>query len=169
MRRPLIFTLAVAVGIGLDLASKALVFRAIAPGQSLPIWPGVLQFVRAENRGVAFSLLANHPQIIYLVTVFFIGLLIWHYLRQRHAAPQFSLFCHALLIAGAAGNLFDRIALGHVRDFIDFMPAIPLVGHWAIFNAADICITMGVLLCVLTGFRSKESSPEHAAQSAQKA
>ena len=50
----------------------------------------------------------------------------------------------ALMLGGAAGNLWDGLAYGHVIDFIDFR--IPNVFHWATFNLADSAIVVGVLL-----------------------
>ena len=71
------------------------------------------------------------------------------------ARPGNILAALGLLLIGATGNLADRICFGHVRDFIDFVPPLPLVGHWPVFNLADICITTGVALYLLGEFLGK--------------
>ena len=65
-----------------------------------------------------------------------------------------------LLLVGAIGNLIDRLVYQFVRDFIQFVPPVPIVGHWAVFNVADMCITVGVFL-FLIGEIFLKSSPEN--------
>lgn len=146
MRRPLYFALVVLAGVALDLFTKSLVFSHLAPGQTLPLIPDVLHIVRAENKGVAFSLLAGRQVFILCFSVVAVGVLTWFYLRNRQRASLWLLAATALVLTGAIGNLFDRVRLGHVRDFIDFVPELPLIGHWAVFNVADACITVGVVI-----------------------
>ena len=64
----------------------------------------------------------------------------------------------ALILIGAVGNLIDRVALGYVRDFIDFRPELPIVGHWAVFNVADMCICAGVGLYLIGEWRRKPAA-----------
>jgi signal peptidase II len=54
----------------------------------------------------------------------------------------------ALILSGALGNLIDRLCVPpyQVRDFLDFLPTLPLVGKWPVFNIADSCICIGVAL-----------------------
>ncbi|MGH8685491.1 MAG: signal peptidase II, partial [Nitrosospira sp.] len=85
------------------------------------------------------------------------------YLLRKHAADR--LFCIALslILGGALGNLWDRIILGHVVDFLDFH-----VGgyHWPAFNVADSAIFLGAMLLILDSFRHKESDTENRAKRA---
>lgn len=159
MRRPIVFALCVALGVTADLLSKWLVFARLAMGAAYPLWPGVLHIAPAQNRGVAFSLLKDHPPIIYLVSFVAIFVLIAIFWRVRERARTLLLAALGLLLIGAIGNLVDRLCFGHVRDFIDFVPPLPLIGHWAVFNVADMCITMGVGLYLISEFRTRDSAP----------
>jgi signal peptidase II len=149
MRKPAVFAALVVLGLAADLLSKWYVFRLLDTTPSCTLIPGVLQFIHAENTGVAFSLLDGRRWLIVTVTSLAVCFLVWLYVRLRTAGHALTLFAIALLVIGAAGNLADRIAFAYVRDFIDFMPTLPFIGHWAIFNVADVCITVGVGLFLI--------------------
>lgn len=150
MRRPLVFIICVSAGVALDLLSKWWVFAWLSGGEAYRLWPGVLHITRAENRGVAFSMLKEHPSIIYCVALAAIGALTWIYWRSRENGGKVLLSALCLLLVGAIGNLIDRLVFGFVRDFIDFVPQLPVIGHWAVFNVADICICVGVGLYLVS-------------------
>jgi signal peptidase II len=150
MRKPLLFFTIVLAGIGLDLLTKKLAFDKLPWPQTYVLIPNVLEFVHAENHGVAFSLLAQHPAIILSFTSVAIVLLALFYARVRRRAQALVLAALALLLIGATGNLIDRLAFDFVRDFIYFVPELPVIGHWAVFNVADICITVGVILFLVS-------------------
>lgn len=152
MRKPIPFAILVLSGIVFDLLTKYLAFSALSPTTTYVLIPNVLVFVNAKNFGVAFSLLAGFPWFILAVTSAAIVFLIWLYTRVRETAHGLLITAIALLLIGATGNLIDRLFLGYVRDFIDFTPRLPLIGHWAVFNVADIGITVGVILFVIAEF-----------------
>ncbi len=161
MRRPLPFAIFVAAGIALDLISKELVFQRAGTGPVL--LPGVLQITRAKNTGVAFSWLKDSPQAVFAIAAVLIGVMLWIYARSWRTAPGMLIFALGLLLIGALGNLVDRLALGYVRDFIDFIPELPLIGRWAVFNVADICICIGVGMYLLSELFLKTEPPATAA------
>ncbi len=70
------------------------------------------------------------------------------------------LFCAglSLILGGAAGNLWDRILIGHVVDFLDFHAA---GWHWPAFNVADSAISVGAVLLIFDGFRNKGAQQKH--------
>jgi signal peptidase II len=112
-------------------------------GGEMNALPGLFRFHYAENTGVAFSMLAGSRWIIIgLNGLLIAGILAFLILRR----PQNRLLKVGLcmVVAGGAGNLIDRVALGYVIDFIDltFM-------RFAVFNAADICVTIGAGLAAL--------------------
>jgi len=146
MRSPFIFAAIVLLGVATDLASKWYVFSHLNPGESYAIIAGVLHFTAAKNHGVAFSMGSGYPGLILLVAIVAIVALGTLYWRSRKSGSPVLLAALGLILIGAIGNLHDRIAFSYVRDFIDFVPPIPLIGHWAVFNVADICITCGVIL-----------------------
>lgn len=101
----------------------------------------LLGFKIVCNKGIAFGLGRDATAIALVVLIIVFGLLVWT--KERHL--KISL---ALIFAGGASNLIDRIFLGCVRDFIR-------VGIFPAFNLADSAITVGVLLLLLRLFKDK--------------
>ena len=146
MRRPLPFFLLVAFGIALDLVSKSAVFNWLDGSGSIEIIPGIIRFTWAENRGVAFSMFKGANKMWFVVlSLLASAAFIWIYLRCWKNAHGLLVLAIGMLLVGAIGNMVDRAVFGYVRDFIDFVPEIPFIGRWAVFNVADICITVGVI------------------------
>lgn len=158
MRRPVWFIILVLLGVAVDLLAKAAAFHYLPPGQALDIIPGVLRLVQAKNKGVAFSLLADYPSLIFAVSAAAIAAMLWIYARIWRRASRLNILVLGLLLVGAVGNLVDRTRLRYVRDFIDFVPELPIVGHWAVFNLADMCIVVGVGLFLIHEFFLKEQT-----------
>lgn len=152
MRFHVLFLAAVLCGVALDLSTKHAAFAWIAPGAAVPLIPGVLHFSPAANMGVAFSMLSGKTLLISSISLLALGMLGWMYVKSWREGPPLLLVAIGMIFSGAMGNLYDRVALGYVRDFIDFVPQLPLIGHWAVFNVADICITVGVILYLLWEF-----------------
>lgn len=162
----ILFGTLVAAGVLLDLLSKWAVFTALnydwemARGETWVIIPRLLVFECHENPGVAFSLFSNMPPLVHLlVATVIIGVLIYMYRagpswaeKQREEAggglpwTRWHDVAIGLILAGAIGNVYDRLVIGKVRDFIRVY--LPVYGPWPTFNLADTYITIGVLLYV---------------------
>ena len=142
MRNRLIFfSLVVCAVVVLDQFTKYLVMIYIGPSETIEILP-VLNLVSVRNEGAAFGMfrsLGNEFFIaVSVLAIIFIG---WISVTGREDHRVLS-----LLAGGASGNLIDRIAHGHVVDFID----ITIAGyHWPAFNVADSSLTIGVFLMFL--------------------
>jgi len=138
-----------------DQGTKQLIGSLLAAGENRAV-TGFFNLVLVFNRGAAFSLLSDAPGwqrelfagIAVAASVLIVVLL------ARHCADR--LFCAglALILGGALGNLWDRIVLGHVVDFLDFHA---LGYHWPAFNLADSAITVGAALLILDGFRTRKA------------
>ncbi len=124
----------------IDQFTKWLAFRKIQPGESVDVLPGV-SLGHTENDGIAFGAFAGKPWIVFSLMAVALAVLVWFYVRHR-ARPGLWL-ATGLLLGGAIGNAIDRISLGYVRDFIE-LPSFPS------FNVADMAITFGVVILVLT-------------------
>ncbi len=137
----------IAVVIGLDQLSKALVRSNIAEGSERSMFFFV-KLVHVRNKGVAFGFFSGGGAIVLVFTLLALALLVG-YLAARPDRPWLWLPT-GLLIGGAVGNLIDRVANGAVTDFIK-------LPHWPAFNVADMSITVGVfaLLWVLEGPRRR--------------
>jgi signal peptidase II len=145
-----------AVIVAADRATKALVQASLAPGERIPVIP-FADLVLVFNTGAAFSFLAGaggwQRTIFIVVAIAAIALIGW--LLARH--PGERLFCAglALVLGGAIGNLWDRIQLGHVVDFV----LLHAGGwHFPAFNVADSAITIGAALLILDGLRGKRAA-----------
>lgn len=141
----------------LDRITKIIALVYLNIGDSTPLIKGVFHLTLVENRGGAFGLFKGAPAIfliVSLVTLFsIIGLS--RQIARRPAPFRISL---GLIAGGAAGNLFDRIAFGHVIDFLDFRV-------WPVFNIADSAITIGVALLLWDTLNKKRRDSEDASDS----
>jgi signal peptidase II len=150
----------VAAGVlALDQATKAIVRREIGRGERIEVLPGI-DLINTRNRGVAFGLFADGGALLAIVAaVTLAGLLAFF---ATHTDRRLVWLPTGLLIAGATGNLIDRVREGSVTDFID----LPL---WPAFNVADMAITSGViaLLYVLEGPPSRERTHREPAAAAE--
>ena len=133
----------------LDQGTKLYIERTLAIGESVPVIKGVLYVTHIQNPGAAFGLMANQT-IFFVVITLLVILAIIHFYRhlpRRHFFLQLGL---ALGLAGALGNLIDRLRLGYVVDLIDFR-ILP-----TIFNVADTAIVLGVGILLLALWRKTE-------------
>ena len=141
-----------AVVVVLDLATKAWVSRAFALGETLEITP-FFNLVLMVNRGAAFSFLATAggwQRWFFTAVTILIGGGILFMLRRQHAHTLVAAAL-ALVLGGALGNLWDRLTLGHVIDFVQLHAA---GYYWPAFNVADSAISVGVVLLVWDSLRS---------------
>ncbi|MBL0457610.1 signal peptidase II [Aeromonas enteropelogenes] len=140
----------------LDQASKLAVVKLLPFG-----YPGVeitpfFNLVHVYNKGAAFSFLADQggwQRWFFAVLAFAICGLLIHWLRKQSVTERWSGIAYSLIIGGALGNVFDRLVLGHVVDFLDFYWGR---AHWPAFNLADTFIFIGAAMIVLDGFRSSK-------------
>lgn len=146
---------AAAAGVVLaDRAAKWVILQWLRPGETVEV-TGFFNLVLVYNRGAAFSFLADAPgwQTPFFVAVALIASGIVSWMLWRHA--QRTLLCAglALILGGALGNLWDRLAWGAVADFLDFHA---FGWHWPAFNVADSAITVGAALVIVEGFLHKD-------------
>ena len=139
------YLLIVLLIVALDRLTKILVIRDLAYLTSIDIAPS-LSIVHARNYGGAFGFLAQHGDVAYIflvLPIIIIAGLIYYLLRYRHIETvKFSLTC---ILAGALGNMYDRLRYGYVTDFIDVYYK---QYHWPAFNIADMSITFGIGLWI---------------------
>ncbi|MFQ6038228.1 MAG: signal peptidase II [Candidatus Aminicenantales bacterium] len=149
MNRHSFHLLIVAVLLAADQITKFLVANIIEVHSRVTIIPGVFSLVHVRNRGAIFGFFsgAEKPAVFILLTgasFAALGLVIFYFIRtpKSEKAMKSAL---SLILAGALGNLIDRLLRGYVIDFLDFS----FKGwHWPSFNVADSCITVGALVLV---------------------
>lgn len=104
----------------------------------------ILALNYVKNTGAAFSILQNSTEILIILSVVALVGIFAYVLRHLKTISMKSLFCIALLSAGIAGNLHERIAYGFVRDYFELNFI-----NFPVFNIADIFINIGVILLVI--------------------
>jgi len=136
-----------AVVVLLDQLAKLTVERLFDYGDVHPV-TGFFNLVLTYNRGAAFSFLAGASgwQKQFLTAIAIVASLIILFLLARHGAQKLFSLALALILGGAVGNVIDRIAYGHVIDFLDFHWR---GWHWPAFNVADSAIVCGAGLLIL--------------------
>lgn len=145
-----------AIIVALDLYTKSLVQKAFSYGEHFTV-TSFFDLVRYHNEGAAFSFLANAGgwQKWFFTAITAIAVIVITYLLVKHNAEK--LFCSglALVLGGAIGNLYDRLTLGYVVDFLYFH--IDEL-YWPAFNVADSAICVGVSLLLLDSFKKDKSA-----------
>jgi signal peptidase II len=121
----------------LDQLTKFLITKNLFPNQSIPIIKGVFHITLVHNRGAAFGILKNQIPL-FVITSLFAIILIYFNLKKNKQSKSYSIAL-SLILAGALGNLIDRLFFGYVIDFLDFR-------IWPVFNMADSAITVGAIL-----------------------
>src|SRR3977135_1053765 len=159
--RAIHFVLALVVVL-LDRWTKRAVAARIPMYSHIQIIPGFFRITHTENTGAAFSLFADSPshwKIALLITFSVVAMIIVSVLLWRQARaltiPGIPL---ALILGGAVGNLWDRVASGRVVDFLLFYVK---QYQWPVFNLADSAIVIGAALLVIEILWGKPQVEEH--------
>jgi signal peptidase II len=142
-----------AIVIALDLYTKHLIQSALAYGEHLPV-TSFFDLVLFHNEGAAFSFLAaagGWQRLFFSAFAVIASVVIVHLLR-KHAGQKLFCFALALILGGALGNLYDRLTLGYVVDFLFFHYQS---WYWPAFNVADSAITCGVVLLLFDGLKKQ--------------
>ncbi len=104
------------------------------------------------NTGTVFGLFPGSNGMFIVLTVVAIVVIMVYFLKSAVSAEPMMTAAAALVIAGAVGNLVDRLLFQYVRDFIDF--------HiWPVFNVADVLICIGAAGLAYSSFRPVRSEP----------
>lgn len=156
-----------------DLASKAWADAYVRPTDPkvTPIIDGFIGWKWAENEGAAFSIMHGRPVLLALIAAAVLGALFF-YMYKAPAKRRWFLIALGLVASGAVGNLYDRLLLGYVRDFMFFIFDLPFHGtkilrfeiplKYPVFNVADMAIIAGVLLLMLLSFKKEPKEEETA-------
>src|SRR5579859_2982554 len=134
----------------LDRWTKRLVAARIGMYAHIQIIPGFFRLTHTENTGAAFSLFADSPSHwktalligFSLIAMVIVSVLLW---RQARALTVTGIAL-SLILGGAVGNLWDRVASGRVVDFLLFYVKSY---QWPVFNLADSAIVVGASLLVI--------------------
>ena len=145
-----------AIVVALDLYTKHLVQNTFEYGERL-IVTSFFDLVRFHNEGAAFSFLSSADgwQKWFFTAIAAIAVIVITYLIRKNPAQK--LFCIglALVLGGAIGNLYDRLTLGYVVDFLYFHIN---EYYWPAFNVADSAISLGVAILLWDSFKQNKNA-----------
>lgn len=141
--------------VAIDLYTKHLIQNAFAYGEHVTV-TSFFDLVRYHNEGAAFSFLANAGgwQKLFFTAVSIVAIVVITYLMRKHSTQKLFCFGLALVLGGAIGNLYDRLTLGYVVDFLFFHYDTL---YWPAFNVADSAICVGVGLLLLDSFQKPQT------------
>ncbi len=143
----------------LDRISKEIIRKVLAENSPVSVIGNFLRLTYITNTGIAFGLARGKNILFLILNVSILAALIAFFAKAKDRAV---VFASSLIVAGAMGNIFDRIAHGSVCDFIEVNLGFPPFNPWPIFNLADSLITVGGILLFYLEFLKprKPSNPE---------
>ena len=127
-----------------DRVTKIFFSNELSLGESIPVIRNIFHCTLVHNTGIAFGLFKNQG-IVFIIIPFIAVVLIAfniYYHRNNTQVSRMYIVGFSLILAGALGNLVDRLSFGYVIDFIDFRV-------WPVFNIADSAITIGTVLILI--------------------
>lgn len=155
--RTVALLMVISVNVGCDQVSKQIVRSNIEPHQTISVIGNNLLLMKVENPGAAFSLWADLPPIAKVICLQLLPLLVLCYLLtlllHRTRMSKLMSFGMACFIGGGIANIYDRIVWGSVTDFM-FID----LGFFqtAIFNMADVSVTLGAVLIGISVFKERK-------------
>jgi signal peptidase II len=145
----------------LDRWTKSLVSTHFLPGESAIVVPHLLWWTYVQNTHGAFGLFGSQPVLLIGLALLVLALFAYAF-RDSVRSSLLVRIAFGGIVGGAAGNIVDRLQHQYVVDFIDFKNIWPNV-----FNAADSCITVGVIVLILASLKSDRKQAAVAADGAQ--
>ncbi|MBO5224237.1 MAG: signal peptidase II [Clostridia bacterium] len=151
----------IVIALAVDLISKGIIQSTMKEGETIVLIPNFLEFYFTYNKAAAFSfdfglgglIGQDGVMTVFIITTIISVLIFGFILYKLRFRRLFARVCFALIIGGALGNLYDRIAFSMVRDFIRivyFGLEIPYLGtSFAVFNIADACLVVGAIAFVV--------------------
>jgi len=140
----------------LDQISKTLVALNLNLYESRIVIPGFFNLTYVQNKGAIFGFFSHMDSfwIYALLTVASLAafVLVAYYFIKTPSSEIFLKLSLSLILAGALGNLTDRVFRGSVIDFLDFYVKD---WHWPVYNVADSCVTIGAVLLIYIFFFKK--------------
>lgn len=139
----IIYWILIAALVAIDQVVKALVRANIPLGGSVPFLPHVMDLTYYQNTGAAFSLFEDMTWLLTIISLLVAAAIAVAIMKKMFHTPL-GLLALSVVLAGAVGNLIDRLFFGFVTDM--FMTTFV---NFAVFNVADICVVLGGIATVV--------------------
>ncbi len=138
----------------IDQVIKILVTSYMSLSSSISIIPSFFRISYLQNTGAAWSTFSNKTVYLIILTIVFLVAFYFLLLKKTDfTKDKWIGVIYGVVIGGILGNLFDRIRLGYVVDYLDFS----IFGYnFPVFNFADSCIVIGCILLIIKSFKKGE-------------
>ncbi|MBI2575848.1 signal peptidase II [Candidatus Woesearchaeota archaeon] len=141
-----VFFLVAAFIASIDQITKKAASSLIPPG-GIPVVEGYFHLTLVRNTGAGFGLFQNNNGMLLFISLIVVASIL--FFLKSILKNGFLTMGTSFIFGGAAGNIIDRIMLGHVVDFLDFR-------IWPVFNAADAAITIGAILVGISLWKKED-------------
>lgn len=139
----MLYILVFCVVLGLDFITKILAIKNLQPISTIPILKGIFHLTYVENKGAAFGMFQNARIFLVIAAVLCAIYIVYFLLKSKNKSKLLNMGL-VFVLAGAVGNLLDRIFRGFVVDFLDFR-----LINFPVFNIADIFVCVGALFIMI--------------------
>lgn len=157
-----ILTIAI-IALAIDQITKVATSIILDFNRPIQVIKDFFYLTLCHNDGAAWGLFSN-TKIIIIIGTFIALLVIYHFIYSFKRNNRNNI-AFGLLLGGLSGNLIDRLLFGHVRDFLDFY----IFGYdYPVFNIADICIVVGVILLIIAIIKGEDTNEDNSNRKSSK-
>ena len=146
------FCVSAGIVLVLDLISKHLISSGMELNSSVALIPGVLDFTYIVNKGAAWGILAETQWLLQVLTAAVMIALVVYVVKKKGSMNTLEIISIGMIVGGGLGNFVSRVFTGQVVDFIHLV----FLSFFNIFNVADIGITVGCFLLIISVFFVKK-------------
>ena len=151
------------VALAIDQISKVATSILLEFNKPLQVIKDFFYLTLVHNEGAAWGIFSN-TKIVILIGTMIALITIYHFIYCFKQNKRNTL-AFGLLLGGLSGNLIDRLLFGHVRDFLDFY----IFGYdYPVFNIADICIVVGVILLIIAVLKGEDTNEDNSNRQSRK-
>lgn len=137
----------------IDQLVKNILINIMEVGKSITIIKNFFSITFVMNDGAAFSLLKSKTFFL-IMTSFIVIVFIINYLKKSNSVKKVEYVIYGVLLGGIIGNLIDRILYKSVIDYLDFNI---FSNPFPVFNFADICIVISIIIITILTFKGEEN------------
>lgn len=130
----------------LDQLIKYVINELVSMGKSIEVLGDFFQITYVRNYGAAFNIFTGNRLFLILIALATLFIIYYLLIKDSKKTPLEQIG-YGLFVGGILGNLWDRVLNGYVIDYLDFQI---FHAHMPVFNYADICICIGVFLCMIS-------------------
>lgn len=137
----------------IDQIIKIVVTTNLEFAHSINVITNFFRITYLQNTGAAWSILSGNRIFLVMITLIALIIIYYFFIKNQKLTNTENIF-YGILIGGILGNLIDRIKFGYVIDYLDFNI---FSYHYPVFNFADICIVISIIILVLINIKEDKN------------